>query len=168
MSRLERYKVCPSCGAENVPNAADCTQCGFDILMERVERRQLTDLEPISEVRPQQISSQGIVAGKPCVVLESLADPKRSFVVYEGQTIGRADLSDVIIEGIPDVDSVSRRMALIGRHGTSWYVQHVGQTNYIAVDGEEYDSDDEVTIREGSVLGLALCQFFIRIPEATD
>ncbi len=168
MSGVDRFKVCPSCGAENSPNAADCSQCGFDILMERVERRTLAESETTRETDAISQVTHVSTSGKPYIVLESLADSKRSFIVYENQTIGRADISDVVIEGIPEVDSVSRKMAQIGRHGTSWYIQHLGQTNYIVVDGEEYESDDEVTIREGTVLGLALCQFFVRISEATD
>lgn len=81
--------------------------------------------------------------------------------------MGRSGQSDVVIEGIPDLDSISRKMAGFHLRGSQWFVQHLASTNYIAVDGEQYEEDDDVAIRDGSVLGLALCQFFVRIPEAS-
>jgi len=172
MRQLDRYKTCPSCGEENLPNAADCVRCGADILMERVERRMASDPIP-SNVATLEIQSEANEATEaeapatPHLILESLVEPSRTFIICEGQTVGRADLSDVVIEGIPDVDSVSRRMARFDRRGAGWFVQHIASTNYIVVDGEEYESDDEVTIRDGTILGLALCQFFVRIPEVS-
>jgi len=152
MSNLERFKVCPSCRAQNLPSAADCAECGADILSEKVERR-------AAEPTPPPIDTS-----TPHVRLESLYDPEKFFIVQEGQTVGRSDAADVVIDGVPDMDSISRRMAYFGRRGQQWFVQHVANTNFVAVDGEEYETDDEVAIRDGSVVGLALCQFFVRIP----
>jgi hypothetical protein len=157
MNGLDRFKSCPSCGTENPPAAADCVKCGADILAEPVERR-AAGSAPATAVAPTDEC-------KPHVRLESLYDPANAFVVFDGQTVGRSDASDVVIDGVPDLDSISRRMALFFRRGQQWYVQHIAGTNFVAVDGEEYESDDEIAIRDGSVVGLALCQFFVRIPQ---
>ena len=150
MSNLERFKICPACQAKNPPSASDCLECGADVLSERVEHRSTVST-------PEPVAA-------PHIRLESLYDPEKVFIVQEGQTVGRSDAADVVIDGVPDMDSISRRMALFGRRGQQWFIQHVAQTNFVAVDGEEYESDDEVVIRDGSVVGLALCQFFVRIP----
>jgi len=155
MTTATRYKVCPACRTENAPNAADCEKCGNDILAEPVERR-------ASEAPPVETAPRPDLS-RPHITLESLAVAGRTFTVYEGQTVGRSDQSDVTIEDIPDLDSISRRMAKFHRRGDQWFVQHIANTNYIAVDGEQYEEDDDIAIHDGSVLGLALCSFFVRV-----
>ena len=49
------------------------------------------------------------------------------------------------------------------RRGEQWFVKHIGTSNYIMVDGEKQSSDDDIALHDGSVLGLPLCQFMVRI-----
>jgi len=151
---LLRYRTCPGCGTENPPTAADCENCGLDILGEQVENRSAAET-PIIDI-PVEVDTS------PALRFESLASPGLGFTVREGQTIGRSDRADVVIEGVPELDSISRVMAKVNRRGDQWFIQHVATTNFIVVDGERYEDDDDVAIREGSVIGLALCQFIVR------
>lgn len=157
MSAPFRVRVCPVCGTENPANLSECSQCGTDILGEPVETR--SPNAPAAQ-KPEPIEG-------PKVVLEVLQQPDLSFEVGENMSVGRTDAADVVLTGAPNVDYISKRMAVFTRRGDQWYVRHVASTNFITVDGERYESDDDVAIHNGSILGLALTQFSVRIPDST-
>ncbi|RYG44576.1 FHA domain-containing protein, partial [bacterium] len=97
------------------------------------------------------------------LALESMEDSALRFVVAEGQTVGRTEKSDVVVGEVTNGKYISSAMARFTRRGDQWYVQHIATTNYIVVDGEEYEDDTEVAIHDGSVLALALAPFIVRI-----
>ncbi len=138
-------KYCPVCGAENSRYAAYCASCGD------------ADLSTVP-VEPRRPAASA-------VVLESVRDPRVSFTVQDGQTVGRTDLADVVVTGVPDLDAISRKHARFVRQGSRWFVQHVGETNFIRVDGVPYAGKEQVEIREGSVLALTLAEFRVRVRE---
>jgi hypothetical protein len=138
-------KYCPVCGAENSRYAAYCTSCGdADLSTVPVEQRRLASS---------------------AVVLESVVDPKVCFTVLDGQTVGRGDAADVVLAGVPDLDAISRTHARFSREGSRWFVQHVGETNFIRVDGVPHAGKEQVEIREGSVVALALTEFRVSLRE---
>ncbi|MEA2552358.1 MAG: hypothetical protein QOJ65_534 [Fimbriimonadaceae bacterium] len=117
--------------------------------------------EPVAE--PEEKETMEIQG--PRVVLEVLQQPGTRFEVGEGQTVGRTDAADVVLKGVPNSDYISRKMAVFTRRGDQWFVQHLGGTNYITVDGEKYQDNEEIALHSGSILGLALCQFTVRLAE---
>jgi pSer/pThr/pTyr-binding forkhead associated (FHA) protein len=164
VTAAHRFKTCPSCGEENASSAADCSRCGADILAEPVEQRSVDkpsiEAPSVPPLRSGEKSADALR-------LESLANPGAVFAVRDGQTVGRSEQADVVIEDVPELDSISRVMAKFTREGDQWYVQHLATTNFISVDGEEYEGDDEVALHDGAVLGLALCQFLVSVPGAS-
>ena len=157
-----KVRVCPVCGTENSASASDCSKCKADILGEPLESRFVKDSEATAGLSPP---APATASGDGRLILEVLQDPGLSFAVSEGQTVGRSDLADVVLDKVPNSDYISRRMAIFTRRGKQWFVQHLANTNYITVDGERYDSDEEIALHNGSILGLALCQFTVRIED---
>jgi hypothetical protein len=161
VSTVIKVRVCPICGTENSARASDCSKCGADILGEPLETRYPDAVtgEPATLAVAPKLDAVG-----PHVVLEVLERPDLSFVVEEDKSVGRTEAADIILKGVPYFDYISRRMATFSRRGEQWFVKHVATSNYIVVDGEKYESDDDIALHDGSVLGLPLCQFMVRIP----
>lgn len=155
---IYKVRVCPVCGTENPPSASDCESCQADILGEPLDSRSNSPIAT-SAAAPAPPEPTG-----PLIILEAIQNPALKWKVGEGQSVGRSSEADVVLKDAPDVDFVSRKMAVFSRRGDQWFVQHVGTTNYITVDGDRYESDDDIAIHDGSILGLALSQFMIRIP----
>ena len=161
MSSVYKVRVCPRCGTENPATSSDCSKCGADILGEPLETR-YPDAVP-SETDAPAVAAREEVSG-PHVVLEVMERPDMSFVVGEGQSVGRTEAADVVLKGVPYFDYISRKMATFIRRGDQWFVKHIGTSNYIVVDGDKYETDDDIALHDGSVLGVPLCQFMVRIP----
>jgi len=162
-----KVRVCPYCHTENPATASDCVNCKADILAEPLETR---DSDSSVSASADQDTAQAPASQQsgPNIVLEPLQDPDTKFKIYEGQSVGRTKEADVVLKNVPNADYISRRMAVFTRRGEQWFVQHVGSTNYITVDGDRYETDDSIAIHDGSVLGLALSQFMVRIPESAE
>lgn len=96
------------------------------------------------------------------LVLELLDDPTVRFAVTEGQTVGRTEKADIILSGVPKLDWISGAHAKFLRRGDQWYVQHIAQTNFIRVDGEQYTGQQEVALYDGSILVLSLTAFRVK------
>ncbi len=165
MSTLYKVRVCPTCGTENPATASDCTKCGADILGEPLETRYPQSAEPLA---PENASASAAAVSGPHVVLEVMERPELAFVVEEGKSVGRTDESDIVLKGVPYFDYISRKMAMFTRRGDQWFVKHLGTSNYIMVDGEKHSSDDDIALHDGSVLGLPLCQFMVRIGSGSE
>jgi hypothetical protein len=138
-------KYCPVCGTENSRYAAYCASCGD------------ADLSTVP-VEPRRSSATK-------VILELVDEPNLAFTVMDGQTVGRTDCADVVLTGIPNLDAISRKHARFHNQGGQWFVQHVGETNFIQVDGETHTDKEQVEIHEGSIVALTLAKFRVRLRE---
>ena len=175
-------KYCPHCEAENAPSESFCESCGFDLLNVEVEGRRNSGVAR-SVAAPVESGDQGDGAGAVAPVapatgsvdsapaggtaaanvawcrLELIEDPAFGFRVAAGQVVGRSAEADVVLSGIPNLEYISRRHAKFLRRGDQWFVMYIAEGNYIKVDGEEYENDDEVALHEGSILTLSLSSF---------
>lgn len=151
MSEYTYVKYCPLCGAENPRQQAFCLQC-FDGDLSTV---------PVEPRRCGESSTDATATA--CCVLELLDDPQVRFSVAEKQTIGRTDKADVVLCGVPKLDWISGAHARFFRRGEQWYVQHIGSTNFIKVDGQMYQGNEEVALYDGSVLVLSLTPFRVHL-----
>lgn len=139
MSDTLLIKHCPVCGAKNSRYAAYCASCGdADLSTVPVERQR---------------------TGKSAVILESADDPKVTFTVLDGQTVGRTESADVVLTRVPGLDAISRAHARFMKQGSNWFVQHVGETNFIRVDGVTHTGQEQVEIHENSIIALTLTEF---------
>lgn len=149
---------CPECGHVNPPWTLFCEQCKR-VELSRVKR------EPSGHTIPKKIDEPKVTG----LILETIPAPKRRFILMDGQTVGRdmgADsVADVVLAGVPHADAISRRHATFTCRRNQWYVQHVGKTNFIVVDGETYEASELVALRAGSLLVLGETAFRVLIHE---
>ena len=95
--------------------------------------------------------------------MQLIEDPSKTWSIADGQSVGRDERADVILAGAPKLNYISGKMARFCRRGEQWFIQHLGHTNYIEVDGTQYDDDSEVALEEGSIVGLPLTFFRIHL-----
>ncbi len=148
-------KTCPACGQENLPSESFCTQCDFDLLTVPPEpRRDETEATPGAQ-------TQTVVAPVKAATcrLELLDDPAVWFEISPGQSVGRGVEADVILADVPHAGYISRQHARFSRRGPQWFVQYLGQGNFITVDGETAEDDSQLALHDGSVLVLSLTSF---------
>lgn len=167
MSEVIFVKYCPSCSAESPRQQAFCAQCGEDIATVAAEPRRSQDRgaqpaatgEAASRVTPgtRRVEEESEIAD--VCVLEVVESPSIRFSVKDGQTVGRTEKADLILQGVPKLDYISSKHARFFRRGEQWYVQHVAETNFIVVDGEKYRGDEEVAFYDGSIITLSLTPF---------
>jgi hypothetical protein len=97
------------------------------------------------------------------LVLELVEQPELRFTIAEGQSVGSsrdpARRADVALSGAPNLDYISSVHARFFRRNGQWYVQHIGATNFIKVDGQRFDKREEVPLHEGAVLVLSKTPF---------
>jgi serine/threonine protein kinase len=175
-SNLRRVKICPRCGGHNDANAHSCKKiyetkiCRHDLSTVPARVRDSSTVPArVDDISPMPINHVETVetgVAKPILdilFLELMTNPNICFEVRDGNTVGRAIESDVVLAGTPKIDWVSRRMARFFKRGSQWYVKNavLPPTNFIQVDGERYCDDSEIAIGEGSILGLPLDQFTV-------
>jgi len=167
MSEVVFVKYCPSCGAENPRQQAFCRVDGEDIATVAAEPRRSEGTQPragaAEEGAPRVTAGTRRVDESPesadLCVLELVESPSVRFSVRDGQTVGRTEGADLVLEGVPKLDYISSRHARFFRRGDQWYIQHVAGTNFIVVDGEKYRGDEEVAFYNGSIITLSLTPF---------
>jgi hypothetical protein len=97
------------------------------------------------------------------LVLELVEQPELRFTIKESQSVGSSRdpsrSADVTLSGAPNLDYISSVHARFFRRGAQWYVQHLGATNFIKVDGTRFDKREEVPLHEGAVLVLSKTPF---------
>ena len=106
--------------------------------------------------------SPAAAAAESHLAIELLDDPSFRFTIRAGQTVGRTEKADIILAGVPKLDWISGAHARFLRRGEQWYIQHIGATNFIKVDGEMFQGPQEVPIHDGSILLLSLTSFRVR------
>lgn len=157
-----QVKICPSCGLHNAPSESFCTRCDFDLLsvpaqtVLNPDAPGATGAETASEVAPLAVQT-------PLCRLELVDDPRRTFRIEAGQSVGRGVEADVILSEVPHLDFISRRHAKFLRRGPQWFVQYIAQGNFISVDGETFEDDSEVALHDGSLLSLSLTAFRVAL-----
>lgn len=180
-------KYCPLCGAENPRQQAFCLACmDGDLTVVSVEVRRARDVAPAdgtavigeragqtaTSVRTERRSDRRIstrqVVELATLTLECIEDPALRFVVEEGQTVGRTDKADVVLRGVPKLDWISSAHARFFRRGEQWYVQHIGATNFVKVDGETYRGREEVTLQDGAIVVFSLTAFRVLLEGCGD
>jgi len=168
MSDIVMVRYCPQCEAENVKKASVCLKCGFDLSTVRAVFRRTQQEVPTAQ-QIDEPAREGDNVGTRRVdsvcILESLDDPALRFGILDGLTVGRTCASDVVLTGTHDLDCISSRHARFFRRADQWYVQHVGTTNFIKVDGVKYRGDDEVAIYNNYIVFLALTGFRVILEE---
>ena len=174
MAEIVFVKYCPLCGAENPRQQAFCLSClDGDLSTVSVEPRRKSPppvTVPPAANAPAAASAVSAETEEPdtkkvtdACVLELVDDPSVRFTVRENETVGRTDKADVALRGVPKLDWISSAHAKFLRRNEQWYVQHVGQTNFIKVDGETYTGQEEVAIYHGSIIVLSLTAFRVNL-----
>lgn len=162
MGELLFVKYCPLCGAVNPRQQAFCLAClDGDLSTVPVEPRREEAAAPLLDTAPCPAP-----AGADACVLALVDDPTICFTIREGQTVGRTERADIILCGVPKLDWISSTHARFLRRGAQWYIQHVGHTNFIKVDGEQFDGQEEVAIFDGSIVVLSLTAFRVTLGDA--
>jgi len=162
MAEVAFVKYCPLCGAENSRQQAFCLKClDGDLSTVPVEPRR--DTEPAAAEQPAPAAEGEATAPVTVLTLESVDNPDVAFAIRENQTVGRSDKSDIILHDVPKLEWISGAHARFLRRGAQWYVQHVGHTNFIKVDGETYGGQEEVAVYHGSILVLSLTAFRVNL-----
>ncbi len=158
MLEVTFVKYCPLCGAENPRQQAFCLKCvDGDLSIVPIEpRRESPDSSP---ARDELTASRCASTAAPYCLLVSIEDPTVRFIIREGQTVGRTERADVVLSGVPKAEWISGVHAKFSRRGSQWYVRHLGQTNFIKVDGEKYEGREEVALHDGTILLLSLTAF---------
>lgn len=95
--------------------------------------------------------------------LELVENPALVFPVRPGQSVGRSERADVILNDIPKLEFISRAHARFTRRRTQWYVQYIAEGNSITVDGVESRDDSEIAVHEGSVVVLSFTPFRVKL-----
>ena len=168
MGEVVFVKYWPLCGAENPRQQAFCLAClDGDLSTVPVEPRRESTPAPAAAQAERATPAADTTAS--FLILESVDDPTVHFILRENQTVGRTDKSDVILQNVPKLEWISGAHARFLRRGAQWYVQHVGHTNFIKVDGETYSGQEEVALYHGSIVVLSLTSFRVNLkPEAGD
>ncbi len=162
MNEVTLVKYCPACGEENSPLESFCSHCDFDLLTVPTEpRRMATDETPDDEA---QIAVAPVAVVTDVCRLELLDNAAIAFDIKAGQTVGRGVEADVILAEVPHAGYISRVHARFLRRGEQWFVQYLGQGNFIVVDGENSEDDSEIALHDGSVLVLSLTSFRVVLP----
>ncbi len=170
---MTSVRVCPGCGQQNSAVDVFCRKCMMDI--STVAPSVMDEVIPASEpqAQPQCSQSEGVTKvvntqttsqTVDMCSLELVSDPNVMLHLQDGQTIGRGDQADIRVVNVPDVDAISRVHAKFFTRNGQWYIQYLGKTNFIKVDGQIYgDTNTEVALYEGSIVVLSLTPFTFHI-----
>jgi len=156
MADIVFVKYCPLCGAENPRQQAFCLTClDGDLSMAPIEARREATPEPDSAVPLADPSLPTATT----LTLELVENPTVRFSVCENQTVGRNAQADIVLCEAPKLEWISSIHARFLRRGAQWYIQHLGTTNFIKVDGETYTGQEEVAVYHNSVVVFSLTAF---------
>lgn len=176
-SDSELAKYCPLCGAQNPPRQPFCAECK-DCDLSTVPVEPVRNVGHSTAPLPMPTGPPAAIGGTrrvdqpsatvaPVCILALVSEPSIQFTVKTGECVGRTSASEVVLHSVPDVDAISGRHARFWEHDGHWYVQHVGSTNFIRVDGFLYSGDEEVAIYDGSIVVLSLTAFQVRLGGAS-
>jgi len=172
-------KYCPLCGAENPRQQAFCLACldgNLSTVPAEPKRAAVASPPSVATASPSTAQNNDAATVASALVpdtrqlseltrcqLELIDDPQKKFLIADGQTVGRSSKADVVLRDVPKVEWISSAHARFSRRGEQWYVQHIGKTNFIKVDGEIYRGTEEVALHDGSILVLSLTAFRVSL-----
>ncbi len=156
MGEITFVKYCPLCGMENPRQQAFCLSC-LDGDLTTVPAEPRREASAPVQAPPPTVAPAGEAAT--ALYLELVDNPAIRFRVQANQSVGRNEKADVILADVPKVEWISGAHARFLRRGAQWYVQHIGRTNFITVDGETFAGQEEVPVRQDSVIVLSLTAF---------
>lgn len=143
-----------SCGEVNSELLVICAKCSADISF----------IPPTPDNAGNTGAPPPPDPGVAMCSLELVSDPNVTFHVRDGQVVGRGEKADVRLTQVPDVDAISRLHARFFCKNGQWYVQYLGSTNFLKVDGQTYtDADTEVAVYDGSIVVFSLTPFTFRL-----
>lgn len=173
MSNEKYVKYCPLCGGENPRRQAFCQHChagDLTTVPEEINRSRViaknseVALTPLDSEQVIQNWHQEVVAE--CSI-ELLEDSSIKFKICDGQTVGRTAEADVQLAAVPRAEWISSVHARFFRRGSQWYIQHLGDTNYIKIAEDIYRGHEEVPVQSGQIITLSMTAFrFISAGEA--
>ena len=179
---MEKYKVCPACGAHNPPSLLECRSCETD----------LTGIKPVDETTeasaneaPPSPAPEGLVrvcecgahnpsqARKCAVCGEDISDilPSAAEAPCPEKTVWQLTAPDgsftfelcetavvgreaVMQEYLADKSYVSRTHAKFSLIDGGLFVENLSRTNRTYLNNILLDSDGPVALREGDEIGL--------------
>ena len=165
MTEIEYVKYCPLCGGENPRRQAFCRHChDGDLTTVPVEQKRRPPSAPPANTADGDVALQSWYAEALArCTLQLVEDASVRFDIREGQSVGRTTDADVVLAGVPNQEWISGVHARFFRRGAQWYVQHLGDTNYIKVDGNIFRGHEEVPVQDGAIVILSLTPFQFRV-----
>lgn len=164
MSNAKYVKYCPLCGGENPPRQAFCQHClDGDLTTVPVEKNRSLLEEKKSPASTELGGEQVLQNWRDEVIaecsLELVEDSSHKFKILDGQTVGRTAEADVVLAAVPRAEWISSVHARFFRRGTQWYIQHLGDTNYIKVAEDTFRGHEEIPLQPGQIITISLTAF---------
>ena len=178
---MEKYKLCPACGAKNAPNRIECDVCEADITAVPVTTFQ-QDKKPSATPRFVRVCDCGArnpPQARRCTACgediadiiatedgESASEPRDmgtlasldggfAFALYDGEmTLGR---NRDMREYLKRFTYVSRSQAKLFWRDGALMLASLSHTNPTYVNDAPLDIDQEVQLRDGDEIGLGGC-----------
>lgn len=174
---MEKYKICPSCGARNAPNRIECDQCEADITGVPITQ-DVAKAIPETKKRFVRICDCGVrnaPQARRCAMCgEDISDivaveiaedtEKGSLTSLDGSyvyalcgqelTIGRSGDMGEYLRGFP---FVSRRQAKLSWQNDAPVLANLSQTNPTYVNDQPLAEGQALPLRDGDEIGLGGC-----------
>lgn len=180
---MDKFKICPVCGAKNNPQFLECSECEADLQnvpvaddsAERIGPAADTPSDPVTMVRVCDCGAQNPVhlrvcsvcgedismivptaqtESAPCRYVLSSLDGAYAFEVTEGTTvIGREHEMREYLASKPYVSRKHAVLTLDSANGTL-RIQNCNTTNYTFVNNEMLSADGSTDLKDGDEIGL--------------
>lgn len=150
---MKGYKICPSCREKNPVDEMMCINCMADISNIPIVDEELSKInetpEDSSKIETSQEASNTdmTVVEVPKITLRG-----KNFIieVFSGDIVGRHEKGK---EYIGEYKTVSRKHAKFFKQAGSWYVEDLGSTNGVYVNGRRINSPE--VIKKGDRIFLS-------------
>ena len=137
---MEKYKICPACGAHNPPSLLECLQCEAD----------LTGVKITDEDSQRAMSEEPTPQPEAASFILSSLDGQYAFRVPSEETvIGR---ENAMQEYLQAKSYVSRVHAKLTQEAGSLFVENLNNTNFTYVNNRRIT--EKTQLQDGDELGL--------------
>ncbi len=138
-------RICPTCKTKNKPNAPLCDN----------------DLVDISKICPVDDSILDSVDGTSVMQLTLKLPNGSSIALRDGDVIGREAIG---AELLCDYARVSRQHARVTYKDEKWYVEDLGSTNGVYLDGTRIPLNKKIELQDRQKLNLSKsCELVVEI-----